>query len=232
MSKVQFNLLPDIKLEYNRTQHLKNTVMTIATLLTGASLALMILLFVTVNVVQKKQLSDSAKDVDSASQQLKNVPQIDQIITVQNQLTTLVELHQTKHITSRIFDFLPKLTPPNLTINKLDMDLKKNTMSISGKAGAQSSVNAFVDALKFANYKLGGGDKTKAFSSVVESAFTINQSNIAYTINLQFDPALFQNSSNKDGKPVAPVLSVNQPAGSSLSPSTIFNSSRDSGGSQ
>jgi Tfp pilus assembly protein PilN len=146
MSKVQFNLLPDIKLEYNRTQRMKTMITTVATLVTAGSLALLILLVLTVDIVQKKQLTDSANDIDTASKQLKNVPQIDQIITVQNQLKTLSELHQSKHISSRIFTYLPKLTPPNLTINKLDMDLKANTMVISGKASAQSNVNAFADA--------------------------------------------------------------------------------------
>lgn len=234
MSKVQFNLLPDIKLEYNRTQHLKNTLTAAATLVTVGSLTLLVLLFLTVDVIQKKQLNDSAKDIDSASKQLKSVPQIDEIITVQNQLSTLVKLHQSKHITSRIFKFLPQLTPPNLTVNKLDMDLKQNTLVISGKASAQSNVNAFVDALKLANYKLGTqGQDTKAFSNVVESGFTINQAGINYTISMQFDPVLFQNSADSDGKPIAPVMSVNQPAGSTISPSsTLFNSSQSSGGAQ
>jgi Tfp pilus assembly protein PilN len=231
MSKVQFNLLPDIKLEYNRTQRMKTMITTVATLVTAGSLALLILLVLTVDIVQKKQLTDSANDIDTASKQLKNVPQIDQIITVQNQLKTLSELHQSKHISSRIFTYLPKLTPPNLTINKLDMDLKANTMVISGKASAQSNVNAFADALKYATYKVGGGTSTPAFSSVVESAFTISQGGVAYTINLNFDPNLFLNSVDKDGKPVSPVLTVNQQPASTLSPSsTLFNSS--SGGGQ
>jgi Tfp pilus assembly protein PilN len=233
MSKVQFNLLPDIKIQYNEAQRLKNLVTTVCVLVAGGLLGLLILLTLTVDVVQKKQLTDSAKEVDKASQQLKSVPQIDQIITVQNQLKTLAQLHQSKHIPSRIFSFLPKLTPNDVTINNLTIDLKANTMAITGKANSQSSVNAFVDSLKFATYKTNGAPATKAFSSVVESAFSINQTNIAYTINLQFDPALFSNTVNSDGKPVGPTLSVSQPTTSSLSPgSTLFNSSQSSGGSQ
>lgn len=233
MSRVQFNLLPDIKLQYNKTKRLKHLVTTIATLVTAGSLGLLIILFLTVEVVQKKQLSDSAKDVDKASQDLKSVPQIDQIITVQNQLNTLSQLHQSKHIVSRIFTYIPKVTPSNVTINKMEIDLKQSTMTITGKATTQANVNAFVDSLKFANFKVGSDEAKPAFSNVVESGFTISQGSISYAINLVFDPALFANSVDADGKPTSPTLSVTQPAGSSLSPSsTLFNSSQSSGGSQ
>jgi len=231
MSKVQFNLLPDIKLQANQTRRLKHLINTVATLVTAGSLALLVLLVLTVDVVQKKQLSDSAKAVDDASQNLKKVPQIDQIITVQNQLSTLAQLHQSKHIVSRIFDYLPKVTPNNVTIDKVDIDIKQNTMVLTGKAGTQSLVNAFVDSLKFATYKVNGGPATPAFSGVVESGFSISAGSITYTINLDFDSALFENSVDQDGKPTSPTLSVTQPAGSTLSPSsTLFNSSQSSGG--
>lgn len=233
MSRLQFNLLPDVKLEFNRTRRLKQLVTTVAVLVTGVSLALFIVLFLTVNVVQKKQLKDAAKDIDDTSQKLKKVPQIDQIITVQNQLTTLADLHKNKHITSRMFEYIPKVTPNNVSINKIEIDLGESKMTISGKAATQANVNTFIDSLKFANYKVGDGDSTPAFSNVVESSFSITQGSITYTIDCNFDPTLFMNTTDKDGKPIEPVLTVSQPGGSSLSPtSTLFNSSQSSGGSQ
>lgn len=233
MSRLQFNLLPDVKLEFNRTRRLKQLVTTVAVLVTGVSLALFIVLFLTVNVVQKKQLKDAAKDIDDTSQKLKKVPQIDQIITVQNQLTTLADLHKNKHITSRMFEYIPKVTPNNVSINKIEIDLGESKMTISGKATTQANVNTFIDSLKFANYKVGDGDSTPAFSNVVESSFSITQGSITYTIDCNFDPTLFMNTTDKDGKPIEPVLTVSQPGGSSLSPtSTLFNSSQSSGGSQ
>jgi hypothetical protein len=233
MSSVQFNLLPDVKLEHDKAVRTKKLVTTVAFLASAISLAIFLILFLTVDVVQKKQLNDSKKAVDSASQQLKTVPQIDQIITVQNQLKTLSSLHANKHITSRIFKYFPKLTPQNVTINKLDVDLKLNTMIISGKANSQQDVNIFVDTLKFATYKV-GNKEGNAFNSVVESGFAPASGSIGYTVQLNFDPILFANTMDEQGKPVTPTLTVNtNNSASTLSPSsTLFNSSQSSGGSQ
>jgi len=211
MSKIQLNLLPDIKLEFNKAQHAKRLALSIAFLACSISLTIFILLILTVDVVQKQQLKTTGQNVDDASKKLQGVPQINQIITVQNQLQTLTQLHQSKHITSRVYTYLSQLTPSTVSVNKLDLDLKANTITISGKAPAQSDVNSFIDAIKTATYTLDNGKTTKpAFSSVVQSAFTINGNGVSYTINAQFDPALFANSVDSKGNPTTPTLEVKQ----------------------
>jgi hypothetical protein len=107
MSKVQFNLLPDSKLTLNRNLHTKRLVFSIATIVSLVSVALLVVLLLFVDGVQKKLMSDAAKNVDKSSQQLKNL-NVERIITVQNQLQALPALHQNKHVTSRIFTYLPK----------------------------------------------------------------------------------------------------------------------------
>ncbi|HVO86108.1 MAG TPA: PilN domain-containing protein [Candidatus Binatia bacterium] len=233
MSTIQLNLLPDIKLEYNKAQRTKRLVLSVAFLASAISLGIFIVMFLTVDVVQRAQMNSAGKSVNQASAKLTSVPQVNQIITVQNQLNSLIQLHQSKHISSRIYTYLSQLTPTNVvTINKLDLDLTLNTMTISGKANSQSDVNAFVDTLKAATYTVNPGDKPKpAFSSVVESAFSISSTGINYTINIQFDPVLFQNTYDEKGKPVTPTLTVTPTNASSLNPSsTLFNSSQSSGG--
>jgi Tfp pilus assembly protein PilN len=233
MSKVQFNLLPDIKLAYNKAQATKRRVTSIAYTASAISLALFLLLIITVDVVQKKQLNDSAKEVDTASKQLRAVPQIDNIITVQSQLKSLSQLHQSKHVTSRIFTYLPQLTPSDVTINKLDLDLKQGTMVISGTANSQHSVNTFVDTLKVAQYKVNSSDTpVTAFPSVVESGFSINPASIGYTINLQVDLKLFANNLlDANGKPQTPQLIVKKTSTGSQNPSnTLFNSTQTGAG--
>src|SRR3982751_7077562 len=101
MSFVQFNLLPDSKLEFNRTQHTKRLVFTIAVISSAASLAILLVMAGLVYGVQKKLISDAATRVDKANTNLQKLD-ISKIITVQNQLQVLPSLHQKKHITSRI----------------------------------------------------------------------------------------------------------------------------------
>ena len=234
MSRVQFNLLPDSKLEFNRAQRLKRLVRLGSLIAVTTSLAIFLLMLFFVDVVQKKQMNDAGNQVDNASSQLNKLS-VGNIITVQNQLQALATLHQNKHITSRIFTYLPKITPTNVTIDKLAMDMTQNTMSIDGMASSQTDVNSFVDTLKFATFKVNSQDNPAlAFSSVVESGFGLNTGNVSFTIDMQFDPKLFANNlTNSQGNPVTPQVSVNQPPSttSTLNPSsTLFNSTQTSAG--
>lgn len=235
MSKVQFNLLPDSKLNLNRAQRTKRLVYTIAVIASGASVILLILMLLLVDGVQKKLMNDASAKVDKSSSQLQAL-NVGKIITVQSQLQALPALHQNKHITSRIFTYLPKITPPNVSITKLDLDLVNNTMVISGTADSQQAVNTFIDTLKYATYSLGPQTPAApAFQQVVESGFNLNAGNVGYTLNMQFDPKLFTNSAqDAQGKAIAPTISVSNPAsGSSKSPSsTLFNSSQSSAGNK
>ena len=210
MSKVQFNLLPDVKLDYLKTHRTKNTVLTICFIATAASLAILILLLFTVEIVQKKQLHDSQAAFKNANSQLEDISDLNKIVTVQNQLTALSQLHQNKHAVERIFDYVRQLTPSTASINRLNLDLAQNSLSISGNADTQKTVNTFIDTLKFTTYKIGDSDsKSPAFSNVVETSFAINAGSVSYQLDLSFDPKLFANNLlDSQGKPQKPQLSV------------------------
>lgn len=236
MSRVQFNLLPDSKLKLNDTQHTKRLVFTIAIIVSAASLGLLLIMLGLVDGVQKKLMSDAAANVDKSSSQLQSL-NISKIITVQSQLQSLTGLHQNKHITSRIFTYLPKITPPDVSINKLDLDLTLNTMTIAGVAPSQKTVNTFIDTLKFATFKVVASDTSApAFQSVIESGFNINPSGVGYTISLTFDPKLFANNlRDAQGKSITPQISVDTSSFNSplKNPAnTLFNSSQSSTGAK
>ncbi len=233
MSKVQFNLLPDSKLSFNREQHTKKLVYTVAIIASAVSIVAFLLMLGLVDGVQKKLMSDAATKVDKSSSQLQAL-KVDRIITVQSQLEALPALHQNKHITSRIFAYLPKVTPPNVSINKLDLDLTNNTMTISGTADSQKAVNTFVDVLKYATYTVGSqSSPAPAFQNVVESGFNLNVSSVGYTVNLQFDPKLFTNTAkDAQGKVITPTISVSNTTSSGAlrdPSSTLFNSTQSAG---
>lgn len=233
MSKVQFNLLPDSKLEINRSERTKKLVYSAAISIAAASFVLLLIMAGVVYGVQKKMMSDAGAKVDKSSAQLKAL-HIDKIITVQSQLQALPTLHQNKHVSSRIFTYLPKITPANVSITRLDVDLVKNTMAISGTTDSQKTVNTFVDTLKFATYNLGPGTASApAFQQVVESGFNLNTTNVGYSINLQFDPKLFSNTlKDSQGKAITPTISVNNitASGALKDPSsTLFNSTQSAG---
>ncbi len=199
MSSVQFNLLPDVKLEYVKAQRMQNLIVSVSILVAAVSFGLFILTLFTADVVQKKQLSDSAKDLKSYTSELKAKPNVEKIVTVQNQLASLVPLHQSKHITSRLFTYLPALTPTTVQISDLSLDHSTNTAQITGSSDSQQSINTFIDSLKFTTVKVGSSNESKkAFSNVLETEFSIDTAGKGanFTITAQYDPDLFSNNLN------------------------------------
>lgn len=193
MASIQFNLLPDIKLEYERAKANQQKVSVIAFAASAACLGLFLISFLTVGGLQHKQLSDADKKITETNNRIKTIPNIQNMLTVQNQLNSLPNLMAQKHITSRLFDYLPKLTPPKAGITDLIVDTSTNSVSITGVADTVQTVNTFVDTLKAANYTAGTNSKTTipAFSAVILGTVNRDSSGSNYTITANFDPALF-----------------------------------------
>ncbi len=192
MSVVQFNLLPDVKLEFNRAQRQKRVVYGLSALACLVVLVIFIISFLSVDVLQKKLLNDANNQINNYSQKLKSIPNIEKILTIQNQLGALPSLHQNKHIVSRLFNYLPELTPSKINLGKLTLDTSANTMEFVGTADSVETVNKFVDTIKFTTFTTStNSNSTQAFSNVVLTSIDRNDKEATYTIDTSFDPALF-----------------------------------------
>ncbi|CAN5385912.1 hypothetical protein BH09PAT4_BH09PAT4_08220 [soil metagenome] len=152
---IQFNLLPDVKLEYIKAQRTKHFVMTVSVLSSVASLVLLITLVLTVNVWQSKTIKDLSGDIKTTSSELKSTKDLNKILTVQSQLGSLDTLHGQKPAGQRLFGYLSQVTPLKATISDVTADFTANTLSITGKAPSLDVVNTFTDALKFTSYGQG-----------------------------------------------------------------------------
>jgi Tfp pilus assembly protein PilN len=200
---IQFNMLPDVKQQFLKAEQNRKTAVTAGILITAASVFIFTILFMSVNVFQKKNLSDINKDIKSASDQLKSTTDLNKVLTVQNQLKSLPALQEQKPVASRLFKYLSAVTPANISIGDLEVDFDENTMRITGTADSLQSVNKFVDTLKFTTYSVVPDDGStppastqKPFSSVVLSNFTRNEKEATYTISLAYDPVIFSSDSN------------------------------------
>jgi hypothetical protein len=193
---IELNLLPDIKLEYIKAQRSRRVVISLSVLVMAAAVALLVLLLAA-NALQKKHISDLSDDISSTSKKLKQQPQIDRILTVQNQLNSLTGMHESKPASSRLFGYLNQVTPDKVAISNLTVDFAEKSMIITGTADALASVNKYVDTLKFTEYE--GGEESgngKAFSNVVLSTFGLASDSssgkpASYTINLNYDEKIF-----------------------------------------
>lgn len=208
---IQFNLLPDVKNEYLKARRSKRLVIVGAMGIAGVSLAIMILLFLGVSLFQKKHLSDLSRDIKTDSQKLQATPDLNKILTIQNQLRSLPNLHAQKPVASRLFGYLTQITPGQVSISNLDIDFDAHTMDVKGSADSISTINKFVDTLKFTTYTVPAlnqpaGTVTQAksaFSDVVLSNFGLNNKVANYEIIASFDAVIFDSAN-------VPTLTVPQ----------------------
>lgn len=207
---IQFNLLPEVKLEYVKAQHTKRLLTSVSVIVSLVALGVLLLAFVAVDGVQKKSLHDLNSDITKYSSQLKNFKDLDKILTVQNQLGTLTGLHDQKPVASRLFTYISQVTPAQADLNKLTVDFTANTLVVGGNAPSLDIISTYTDTLKATKYTLQGTSGMKnAFSNVVLSNFGRNDKGASFTITLDFDPAIF-NTKNTVTLTVPPTAGADQ----------------------
>lgn len=215
---IQFNLLPDVKVDFIKTRRRKRMIVFVSAIVSAVTFAAFILLLLFVRVNQPKHMKALDEDIKSNVSTLQAVPDLDKILTIQNQLNSLPGLHDKKVVSSRVVDYLNKMTPSQATISDVTIDFEANTMTIKGNSDSLITVNKFVDTIKFTDYKIEVKDKdddiNKAFKDVVLQSFSVSANGqqaganaITYELSLAFEPKIF--ATIRDTKnPVEPVSLV------------------------
>ncbi len=194
---IQLNLLPDVKLFYMKAQRQRRLVMSACVLITGGAIVLLLLLL-SVNGLQKKHISDLTKDIKKENSQLESKPDIDKVLTVQNQLQSLTALHDQKPAAARVFDYLNQVTPASVSITTFTLDFTQGTALITGTSDSLSNVNKYVDTLKYTTFTTEDNSKPQpAFTNVVLSSFGLNTGSkdaaqaASFTITMSYDKTIF-----------------------------------------
>lgn len=209
---IQLNLLPDVKLEFVKTQRVKNRVVSISIIASLVAALFLGFMLVTVNYLQKQNIKDLDSDIKKYSTQLQNIDDLSNILTIQNQLNTLPDLHSEKPVVTRLFKYINQLTPSQATLSQINVDFVNYTMTFSGEAPSLDIVNLYTDTLKATTFD-NDGQSEKAFSDVVLSSFGRDSAKVTYTINFSFDQLIFDSAQEID-------LSV--PEGPTVDPAAIF----------
>ncbi len=195
---LQVNLLPEIKQQYIKAQSQRRLVISISIIVSAIAVVLLISLLA-IDLSQKKHLRDLNRDITNETSTLKNEPNINKILTVQNQLRSLTALHAGEPAAQRLFTtYLNEVTPAKVSIDNLNISFTQYTAILTGTADSLSSINQYVDTLKTTTYKSSAvKTPTNAFSNVVLSTFGISGSTstpnqaASYTINLSYDKNIF-----------------------------------------
>ncbi len=210
MARLQLNLLPDIKMQANKQEKVRNRLVGVAVMVSLVCFGVFVLMALTVYGLQKKQLSDSNKQIETASAELQKIPNLNKVLTVRNQLGQLVNLHQSKHTISRLFSYLKQVTPQDVSINQVALDTATNSIRLTGTAASPHAVNVFIDTLKYSQFRMGkSGSLQSAFIGVVENSFGLSDNGVNFSLTFKFDPQLFAGYRvDSQGKVVTPILVV------------------------
>lgn len=134
---IEINLVPDVKQELIKAQRARASVISMAILVGLIAVGIVVLLAIWVFGVQTARSVISDNTIQSESEKLSSVEDVNNTLTIQNQLSKLSEMHNNKTITSRIFDILTTINPRepnNVSITNLSLDLLTSTITIEAQA--------------------------------------------------------------------------------------------------
>lgn len=213
---IQFNLLPDVKLKYVKARQLKRRIMTISTLVIfgSAGTTLLALMFV---LGQNKLTANLTNDIKSVKSSIQATPDLDKILTIQNQLNALPGLHDKKPISSRFFEYINKLTPADVKLASFELNAVDHTVTFTGTAPSLEVVNRFSDTLKFAKVSDGDNSETKAFSQV-STTLTRGGISSSFSISAKYEPVL----SDATKQPVLTVPDIVSTRSETEKPAQLF----------
>jgi hypothetical protein len=192
---IQLNLLPDVKIEFMKLRRLERLVISIAIVIVGASVVVLAILISLVYGVQKNNLHNLNKNITTYESKIVSTPNLNKILTIQNQLAVLPSLDQQKPVVTRLFGYIQQLTPDAVTISTLQMNFAQNSIQVSGNASNLAAINQYVDIFKFAKYTTSSNSPSlNVFSSVVLTNFGLSNGQASYEINANYAPAIFSSN--------------------------------------
>lgn len=134
---IEINLIPDVKQELIRAQSVRNTVVSF-TILTGIiSVGIVALLAFYLFGVQTVRSALADSRIKEATTELQQIDDLSNTLTIQNQLSKLSVMHDSKNIDSRFFAILTAINPaaPNdIVVSSAKLDADTKTVTIDGQA--------------------------------------------------------------------------------------------------
>ncbi len=133
---IEINLIPDVKQEFIHAQKMRNVAITSSILVGLGSVAIVVILGLLLGA-QTLHEKFAREEVDKQFKQLQSVENIDNVLTIQNQLSKISALNDKKTIDSRLFDVLAAISPiaPNdIKIANVQLNPAEKLLTIEGSA--------------------------------------------------------------------------------------------------
>lgn len=201
---IELNLLPDVKQEFIRTQAQKKLIISSMVILSIISGGIIILLAFFVYVAQPGIKSLIDNDIKDKTNTLNKNKNLTRDLTIQNQLTSITQLHEDKGVYDRFFEYFTSLNPEvpnNISISQATVDPPTSTITIDATAKDFHAIAVFQDTLKNAGltYIDAGSSqeqKVSLFSDILISEAGLGldsqgSQTASFKVTLIYDPNAF-----------------------------------------
>lgn len=180
---IEINLIPDVKQEFIRAQRVRTAVISIAIIVTIIAAGVVVLLALYVFGGQQLRQLTADNKIEKQNKTLQDVSDINNVLTIQNQLSKLSEMHNNKHIDSRMLDVLASIVPqaPNeVAVSKIAVDSAEGTITIDAQANnGYPALEVFRKTIEATKFEYVDGEQTTS----VPLATDIKDSNRSYGEN-------------------------------------------------
>lgn len=180
---IEINLVPDVKQELIKARRTRSIVVSGAIFIGIASVAIVVILAGLVFGAQKIANNLADDEIKKQSTKLSSVEDLSKTLTIQNQLTKISALNDSKKIDSRVFDMLAAVVPKgqnSVKISKLSVDPTTNIINLEGQAqGGYASLEIFKKMIEGAKFKYKEND-TKSDLKEINLASDVTPSETSY----------------------------------------------------
>lgn len=170
---IEVNLVPDVKQELINAERIRSLVISITILVGMVAVGLVVLLGLWVFGVQTARSAITDNTIKNENAKLIAVEDLESSLTIQNQLSLLPSLHESKKVDSRIFDVLATINPPapnNITISKLTINAADKTIMIEAQAiGGYPALEVFKKTIAATEFRFSTTEGTEEARSLATS---------------------------------------------------------------
>lgn len=143
----EINLVPDIKGEMIKTLKLRNFIFFLCIVVAAVSVGITVVVGL---VMGGQQIAIEGKQstIKSLSSKLKSYSDLDDFLTIKDQLGNISTLTSNKKVLSRTFNILSALIPTGadtITISELSVNLSEDTPTFSFDAQANAGKEPYID---------------------------------------------------------------------------------------
>ena len=145
----EINLVPDIKNEAIKSIKLRNATFFLSIVIVAVSLGF-IAVFSSIAGGQQAIVGSKQNDIETLSNKIKSYKDLDNFLTIKDQLGGLSKISENKTVLSRVFNVLTALLPKGnntIKISELSINLQESPVVISFDAQANAGEPPYYDYL-------------------------------------------------------------------------------------